>query len=169
MITVNLSLPNLWSDFLEPEADPPTVEQRQAAALMHCFATAVAHAHTTQGASHWGGSDLARPVCVQAICSDGVYFDFVAFQLNTLHVPGAGAVPSERRNLAWVDGTHRLFHKRIPQRSMLRNTRYSQLDMGVFARMAACYYWGMLSGEVANQMLSSAPAQLPTAVAGGGE
>ncbi|VDP22577.1 unnamed protein product [Echinostoma caproni] len=143
LITVNHSLPSVWSDFLEPEAEPITAEQRQAIAVMHCFAAAVAHAHRL-GLPR---TDLSTPICVEAVCSDGVWFDFVSFQLNTLHVPEANQSnypPDLVRNVAWVDGSRRLFDKIVPRRSQLRNTKYRDLDMQVFSRLAASYLWGLV-------------------------
>ncbi|KAF8568370.1 hypothetical protein P879_01077 [Paragonimus westermani] len=147
LITVNLSLPNVWSDFLEPEADPVRPEQRQAAALMHCFASAIAHAYSC-GLRE--GQLLETPICLHAVCSDGVYFDFVHFQLNTLQFPDPTAQSDDAnavRNLAWVDGNHRLFDKQVPRRSMLRNTKYRDLDMTVFSRLAGAYFWGLLGSH----------------------
>ncbi|CAL8087811.1 unnamed protein product [Calicophoron daubneyi] len=149
LITINLSLPNVWSDFLEPEAEPVVPEQRQAAALMHCFAATVARARTMGLSS----GELEVPICVDGICSDGVYFDFISFQLNTLDVPDFRSNPSAAantaiHNLAWVDGNHRLFDKQVPRRSMLRNTKYRDLDMSVFTRLAGRYLWGLVGNEL---------------------
>ncbi|OON21291.1 hypothetical protein X801_02809 [Opisthorchis viverrini] len=152
LITVNLSLPSVWSDFLEPEADPVTPEQRQAGALMHCFASALAHAHK----SGLPPGPLQTPVCLQAVCSDGVYFDFVYFQLNTLHFPDPSqesqSTNTVLRNLAWIDGNHRLFDKQIPKRSLLRNTKYRDLDIGVFSRLATTYLWGLVGDRCVNEL-----------------
>ncbi|KAF7231824.1 hypothetical protein EG68_08570 [Paragonimus skrjabini miyazakii] len=118
------------------EADPVRPEQRQAAAVMHCFASAIAHAYS-RGLRE--GHLLETPICLHAICSDGVYFDFVHFQLNTLQFPDPATQLNDAnavRNLAWVDGNHRLFDKQVPRRSMLRNTKYRDLDMTVFSRLA---------------------------------
>lgn len=138
----------MWSDFLEPEADPVTVHQRQAAALMHCYASAVAHARSHNLIQPSG--ELERPVCVQGICSDGVYFDFVTLQLNTLIVPNLQLSKLNKtsqqlvKNFAWIDGHHNLFTKHVPKRSMLRNTKYEDLNMNVFYRLALYYVWSLL-------------------------
>ncbi|THD20612.1 39S ribosomal protein L37 mitochondrial [Fasciola hepatica] len=144
LITVNHSLPSVWSDFLEPEAEPITAEQRQAIALMHCFAAAVAHAHHL---GYLSGTDLPAPICLDAVCSDGVWFDFVSLQLNTLRVPDTSQsnyLSDGVRNVAWVDGSRRLFDKIVPRRSRLRNTKYRDLDMHVFSRLATSYLWGLV-------------------------
>lgn len=164
LITVNHSLPNVWSDFLEPEAEPMTAEHRQAIALMHCFASAVAHAH------HLGyslGSDLPTPICLDAVCSDGVWFDFVCFQLNTLRVPDikrSNCSLDYVRNVAWIDGSRRLFDKIVPTRSQLRNTKYRDLDMQVFSRLATSYLWGLVGHHVELQHTQSNPVRTLEAV-----
>ncbi|CAH8662957.1 unnamed protein product [Dicrocoelium dendriticum] len=153
LITINFSLPNVWSDFLEPEADPVRPEQRQAAALMHCFASTLAHARSL--GIHSGV--LPTPICVQGVCSDGVYFDYVFFQLNTLEFPDpkteaphSSATATTTRNIAWINGNLRLFDKQVPKRSMLRNTKYCDLDMSVFCHLASAHLWGLVGNRLAS-------------------
>lgn len=149
LVTINLSLPNTWSDFLEPEADPVTPEQRQASALMHCYASAIAYARSVG----LDNGNLVTPICVQGICSDGVFFDFMAFQLNTLDVPDlqnndSNIKTNSIRNVAWIDGNYRLVNKCVPKRSMLRNTKYYDLDMKVFYRLVGHYLWGLVGDQL---------------------
>ncbi|CAH8872147.1 unnamed protein product [Trichobilharzia szidati] len=144
IFTVNFSLPNVWSDYLEPEADRVVPEHRYAVALMNCFASAVAQARSMGINS--GVLDV--PISVQCVCSDGVYFDFITFQLNNMDVPDyqsdPQAVSTVRKNFAWIDGNYRLFKKIIPKRSMMRNTKYRDFDMSVFDRLTSYYLCGML-------------------------
>ncbi|CAH8651887.1 unnamed protein product [Heterobilharzia americana] len=144
IFTVNFSLPNAWSDYLEPEADPVIPEHRYAIALMNCFASAVAQARTmgiTTGV-------LEVPISVQCVCSDGVYFDFITFQLNNMDVPDYQLDPQSgrtvRKNFAWIDGNYRLFDKVIPKLSMMRNTKYRDMDIAVFDRLTTYYLCGLL-------------------------
>ncbi|EUB61521.1 39S ribosomal protein L37 [Echinococcus granulosus] len=143
LITVNIALPNTWSDFTAPEKERITVPQRQAIGLMHCYASCIATAKRLYG-NECGQAPLPEPIAVEAVCTDGVFFDFIAFQLNTLATPdwSKNPTPQGPMNVAWVDGNHEMVRKRFPKRSMLRNTRYTDLDMKVFYRLFACYLYG---------------------------
>ncbi|VDK20338.1 unnamed protein product [Taenia asiatica] len=148
LITVNIALPNTWSDFTAPEKDRITVAQRQAIGLMHCYASCIATAKRLYGGD-CAQAPLPEPIAVQAVCTDGVFFDFIAFQLNTLATPDWSKDPAPQgpMNVAWVDGDHEMVRKRYPKRSMLRNTKYTDLDMGVFHRLFACYLYGTHASE----------------------
>lgn len=111
---------------------------------MHCYASCVATANRLYGNSCATGP-LPEPVAVDAVCTDGVFFDFIAFQLNTLEVPDWSRYekrPPGRTNMAWVDGNHELVRKLYPKRSMLRNTKYRDLNMHTFYRLFARYLYG---------------------------
>ncbi|KAK4474469.1 hypothetical protein MN116_001621 [Schistosoma mekongi] len=145
IFTVNFSLPSVWSDYLEPEADPVIPEHRYAIALMNCFASAIAQARSM-------GIDkgiLDKPICIQCVCSDGVYFDFVTFQLNTMDVPDYQSDHqvdhTMPKNFAWIDGDHRLFNKIVPKKRMLRSTKYRDINMSVFDRLSCYYLCGLLN------------------------
>ncbi|VUZ41165.1 unnamed protein product [Hymenolepis diminuta] len=146
LISVNVALPNTWSDFTAPERDPITVAQRQVIGIMNCYASCVATAKRIYGNTISNNGPLPEPVAVEAVCTDGVFFDFIAFQLNTLEVPDWNQYDEKKlpgsMNVAWVDGNHELVHKRYPRRSMLRNTKYADLDMKVFYRLFAQYLYG---------------------------
>ncbi|VEL38062.1 unnamed protein product [Protopolystoma xenopodis] len=143
-------MPNTWSDFLEPEAEPIRSEQRQAIGIMHCLAMAIAVCRRRYGDQSDPEATLALttlpvPVAVSAVCTDGVHFDFIHFQLNTLAFPDHSKQAADNlSNIAWIDGDHRLVDKIIPKRSMLRNTIYRDLNMDVFTRMLTTYYWSSL-------------------------
>ncbi|CAH8574471.1 unnamed protein product [Schistosoma turkestanicum] len=147
IFTVNFSLPSVWSDYLEPEADPVIPEHRYAIALMNCFASAVAQARS-MGISE---GVLDKPLCVQCVCSDGVYFDFVTFQLNNMDVPdyqfSQKSNNNAPKNFAWIDGNHRLFKKAVPTKTMMRNTKYRDLDMSVFDRLSGYYLCGLINNS----------------------
>ncbi|VDM30388.1 unnamed protein product [Hydatigera taeniaeformis] len=148
LITVNIALPNTWSDFTAPEKDRITVAQRQTIGLMHCYASCLATAKRLYG-NECAKAPLPEPIAVQAVCTDGVFFDFITFQLNTLATPdwSKNPAPQAPMNLAWVDGNHEIVRKHYPKRSMLRNTKYTDLDMKVFYRLFAYYLYGMLATE----------------------
>ncbi|CAH8656709.1 unnamed protein product [Schistosoma margrebowiei] len=145
IFTVNFSLPNVWSDYLEPEADPVIPEHRYAIAIMNCFASAVAQARS-MGINE---GILDKPLCVQCVCSDGVYFDFVTFQLNNMDVPdyqrSRKLDPTAPKNFAWIDGNYRLFQKIIPKKHMMRNTKYRDINMSVFDRLSSYYLCGLIN------------------------
>ncbi|CAH8674778.1 unnamed protein product [Schistosoma rodhaini] len=145
IFTVNFSLPNVWSDYLEPEADPVIPEHRYAIAIMNCFASAVAQARS-MGINE---GILDKPLCVQCVCSDGVYFDFVTFQLNNMDVPdyklSHNLDPTAPKNFAWIDGNYRLFQKLIPKKRMMRNTKYRDINMSVFDRLSSYYLCGLIN------------------------
>lgn len=112
---------------------------------MHCYASCVATAKRIYGDTQ--GQLLPKPIAVEAVCTDGVFFDFIAFQLNTLDLPDWSTRDkmqnsTSAHNIAWLDGNHQLMEKRIPKRSMLRNTRYTNLDMSVFYRLFTRYISG---------------------------
>ncbi|VDD82959.1 unnamed protein product [Mesocestoides corti] len=154
LITVNVALPNTWSDFTAPEKDRITVSQRQAIGLMHCYASCIATAKRLFG-DDCHNTELPEPISVEAVCTDGVFFDFIAFQLNTLEAPNwATGSPTTTVNVAWLDGNHELVRKRYPKRSMLRNTKYTDLDMHVFYRLFARYLYG-IHKTVAKEMGTS--------------
>ncbi|CAH8679453.1 unnamed protein product [Schistosoma rodhaini] len=145
IFTVNFSVPNVWSDYLEPEADPVIPEHRYAIAIMNCFASAVAQARS-MGINE---GILDKPLCVQCVCSDGVYFDFVTFQLNNMDVPdyklSHNLDPTAPKNFAWIDGNYRLFQKLIPKKRMMRNTKYRDINMSVFDRLSSYYLCGLIN------------------------
>ncbi|KAL7059263.1 hypothetical protein AAHC03_013771 [Spirometra sp. Aus1] len=140
LFTVNMALPNIWSDFTAPEKARITVEQRQAVAIMNCLASTIATARRLYGEDV---RELPQPLAVEAICTDGVFFDFVAFQLNSLNFPDWNASSASQSegplNFVWIDGNRRLVDKRIPRRGLLRSTRYTDLDMSVFYRILTSY------------------------------
>nr|CDS27757.1 39S ribosomal protein L37 mitochondrial [Hymenolepis microstoma] len=145
LISVNVALPNTWSDFTAPERDRITVAQRQTIGIMNCYASCVSTAKRIYGNTISNRGPLPEPIAVEAVCTDGVFFDFIAFQLNTLEVPNWNQYDEklpESMNFAWVDGNHELVQKRYPKRSMLRNTKYANLDMRVFYRFFARYLYG---------------------------
>ena len=144
---MNVALPNTWSDFTAPEKDHITVPQRQTIGLMHCYASYVATAKRLYGCMRSASNErvLSNPITVEAVCTDGVFFDFIAFQLNTLSTPDwsrRSMSPGQPMNVAWVDGNYELVRKRYPKRSMLRNTKYTDLNMEVFYRLLASYLHG---------------------------
>lgn len=112
-----------------------TTSQRNAKALMFCFGQAVASAKQRYG---FDAKILPEPISVQCVSTNGIQFSFVCFQLNTLDIDSKNGV----KNLVWFDCDNELFKKILPERSMLRNTRYEDYDPDVFKKLLAVYLYG---------------------------
>jgi len=111
--------------------------ERTGRAVFQCFGQALAIANQKYGP---GIKELPEPIMVQCVHSDGIIFNFLAFQLNTLDMSTAsGGV----KNLAWVDEGNVMFNKILPKRAMLRNTDYEDYDPTVFEKLLAVYMNGM--------------------------
>uniref|UniRef100_A0A1I8I004 Large ribosomal subunit protein mL37 n=2 Tax=Macrostomum lignano TaxID=282301 RepID=A0A1I8I004_9PLAT len=133
LAVVPFELPNLWCNFDAPESRPIGVDHRAAAGVVNCFGQAVAQARWEFGADNVDGRQLPRPVVTAAVCTDGVYFDFVCYQLNTLDLDNDDGI----KNLAWVDAGNRLVDKRVPVEDKIRLSTYTDLDPGVYAKLLA--------------------------------
>ncbi|KAL3308457.1 39S ribosomal protein L37, mitochondrial [Cichlidogyrus casuarinus] len=142
------ALPNVWSDFTEPEVEAPRVEQRQAFALMQALGSCVMAARRAYGDEFvekamrgQGPSQLDEPISVEVIGTDGVSFDFVCFELRSLDFSnnkGSSNRDYSLCNRAWIDGDLALFKPVLPTgRLPLKWTKYRDLDMNTFARLFA--------------------------------
>lgn len=112
-----------------------TVPQHNAKALMFCFGHALASAKLRFGADV---KTLPEPVSVQCVLTNGIKFHFTCFQLNTLDFSSNNGI----KNLVWFDSDNALFNKILPQRAMLRNTKYEDYDPEVFKKFLALYING---------------------------
>ena len=81
---------------------------------------------------------LPEPVCVQAVSSNGVKFQFGCFQLNTLDLSSDKGI----KNLAWFDNDNFMYQRMEPKRAMLRNTQYQDYDPEVLRKLLAFYVNG---------------------------
>ncbi|XP_061751577.1 39S ribosomal protein S30, mitochondrial [Nerophis ophidion] len=78
----------------------------RANALASLFAWTAAQA-SYQG--FWCHEDLSRPFVSQAVITDGRFFSFFCYQLNTLALSAQTDVNNTRKNLLWGTGSLRLF------------------------------------------------------------
>ncbi|KAI0231495.1 39S ribosomal protein L37, mitochondrial [Lamellibrachia satsuma] len=112
-----------------------STSQRNARALAYCFAHALATARSKYGRDT---KTLPEPVSTQCVMTDGATFHFVCFQLNTLNFDSGDGV----KNLVWFDNNNEMYKKILPNRTMLRNTKYEDYDPEVFRKMLALYVNG---------------------------
>lgn len=119
-----------------------STEQREAAAVLHCFAHALAEAHR-DGVQ----KSLTQPVTTQAILCDGLTADLCWFQLNTLDFddPDSGV-----KNIAFVHSGLQLAQAQVPfdivskkRVPHARNTRYSDFDPDAFRKLVAMLLVGL--------------------------
>jgi len=66
-------------------------------ALVFTFAAALAQARMIHGPDFEGL--LPRPVVLQCVATDGRFFDFITFQLNTTDITNTNGI----KNIAWID------------------------------------------------------------------
>lgn len=70
--------------------------------LTRCSSSAAA-------AGFWSREDLTRPFVSQAVITDGQFFSFFCYQLNTLALSTETDVDNPRRNLLWGTESLRLY------------------------------------------------------------
>lgn len=151
LVTLNLALPNTWSDFNEPEARPVTPSQRAGALLLSAYAQAASSARERFGAKAVDEPDerLPEPIVIQAIACDGVNFDFCALQVNTLRPCQRDsdldhADDSIAHNDAWLDVDNQLVEKVLPLDRPLPEALYRNLEPLVYRKLLSFYRYGML-------------------------
>ncbi|TSM85969.1 28S ribosomal protein S30, mitochondrial [Bagarius yarrelli] len=59
----------------------------------------------------WSEQDLSRPFVSQAVITDGQYFSFFCYQLNTLALSSLSIPNNPRKNLCWGTDSLRLYDK----------------------------------------------------------
>ncbi|KAG7248043.1 hypothetical protein CRUP_037218, partial [Coryphaenoides rupestris] len=59
----------------------------------------------------WSRQDLTRPFVSQAVITDGQFFSFFCYQLNTLALSTEADVDNPRRNLLWGTESLRLYER----------------------------------------------------------
>lgn len=116
---------------MDPEWSMP---QRHASALMtsygHCLEMA------KSGGLSAATREVAHPVSVQTIHTDGQTFGFTGFQLNTHETDFKKEII---RNQAWVHSDS-LYNKQVPHRASLRNTKYHSYNPAVIRNVLAMLY-----------------------------
>ena len=82
---------------------------------------------------------LREPISTQCVTTNGISFNFVCFQLNTLNFDSEEGV----KNLVWFDNNCEMYKKILPKRAMLRNTKYEDYNPEVFQKFLAFYMNGI--------------------------
>lgn len=92
--------PHVHTLFFDDPKNPRSVlrpEQFHAKMLMFAFGNALARAHLQYGVEP--RAQLERPVVVQAVSTNGRFFNFMMFQLNTTDLSEDGGV----KNMVWLE------------------------------------------------------------------
>lgn len=126
--------PPNWSNWINHNPHP--IENNITRAIMLSFAFTLAQAKEKYGAS---SLNLPAPVCLQCIHTDGVLFNFIYYQLNTLDFSSNSKI----KNMVWIDSGNALYQREEPKRAMLRNTLYSNYDSSVVDKLYASYSNGL--------------------------
>lgn len=126
--------PANWPD--DVNHNPHPIERNITRAIMLTFA--LTHAYAKQMLGSYS-LNLPVPICMQCIHTDGVLFNFIYFQLNTLDF----SENSNVKNMVWIDSGNALYVREEPKRAMLRNTVYSNYDPKVLHKMYASFSNGL--------------------------
>lgn len=113
----------------------PQRYQQNASVLMFTFGQALAAARQLYGPTVGA---LPEPVTTQCVATDGTNFILCCFQLNTADFSSLDGV----KNQVWLDTENLLYKKIVPERAMLRNTKYEDYDPTVFQKILALYFNG---------------------------
>ena len=92
---------------------------------------------------------LPEPISIQCVLTDGARFLFSCYQLNTADLTSTDGI----KNIAWFDAAANMYHKILPKRAMLRNSKYEDYDPEVFRTFLGFYINGadLRKDDVAEQ------------------
>lgn len=65
--------------------------------------------HSLETAGFWDREDVARPFVSQAVITDGKYFSFFCYQLNTVALSVQSDSDNPRKNLLWGTESLKLY------------------------------------------------------------
>lgn len=69
------------------------------------------HVLSFQPAGFWDREDVTRPFVSQAVITDGKYFSFFCYQLNTVALSVQMDIDNPRRNLIWGTESLKLYDR----------------------------------------------------------
>lgn len=101
---------------MESPASLPGQELRPCTRVSICntksrFVVLYIHVLSFQPAGFWDREDVTRPFVSQAVITDGKYFSFFCYQLNTVALSTQTDVDNPRKNLLWGTDSLKLYDR----------------------------------------------------------